>query len=82
MGWTSCWLLMFMTTILNQECRIKPDAWKALGYIYDLGLVMSQAEEKQLGNNLKNTCLHRVFKTILKLYVDVQHSTAITNIPI
>ena len=73
---------MFMTTILNQECHIKPDAWKALGYIYDLGLVMSQAEEKQLGNGLKYTCLHKVFETILKSYVDAQHSTALTNVPI
>ena len=76
MGWTSCWPLMFTTTILNQACRNKPEAWKPLGYIYDLGLVMSQAEEKQLGNDLKYTRLHRVFETILKSYVDAQHSTA------
>ena len=82
MGQTSCWPLMFMTMILNQECRNKPDTWKPLGYIYDVGLVMSQAEEKQLGNNLKYTCLHKSFETILKLYVDAQHSAALTNIPI
>ena len=82
MGRTSCWPLMFTTTILNQSCRNKPEAWKPLGYVYDLSLAMSQAEEKQLGNDLKYTRLHRVFRTILKSYVDAQHCNALSNIPI
>ena len=82
MGRTLCWSLMFTTTILNQACRNKPEAWKPLGYVFDLGLVMSQAEEKQLGNDLKYTRLHRIFETILKSYVDAQHSTALINVPI
>ena len=77
MGRTSCWPLMFTTTILNQSCHNKPEAWKPLGYVHDLSLAMSQAEEKQLGNDLKYTRLHRVFKTILKSYVDAQHSNAL-----
>ena len=82
MGWTSCWPLMFTTTILYQSCCNRSEAWKPLGYIYNLGLVLSQAEEKQLVNDLKYTRLHRVFETILKSYIDAQHSTALTNIPI
>ena len=73
---------MFTTTILNQECRNKPEASKPLGSIYDLGLVMLQAKEKLVGNDLKYTHLHKVFETMLKLYVEAQHSMALMDIPV
>ena len=63
---------MFTTSILYQACRNTPGAWKPLGYIYDLGLLMSQAEEKQLGNDLKYMQLQKIFETILKSFVEAQ----------
>ena len=43
MGKTSCWPLMFTTTILNQACQNTSQAWKPLGYVYDLSLLHSTA---------------------------------------
>ena len=71
---------MFTTSILNQACCNTPEAWKPLGYIYDLGLLMSQAEEKQLGNDLKYTRLHKNFETILKSFVEAQQPNALSNV--
>ena len=35
-GKAACWPLLFTTSILNQEMRNLPAAWRPLGYIYDV----------------------------------------------
>ena len=47
-GKTSCWPLLFITTIINQHNRNLPMAWRPLGYIYDTSLLLSPNEEKKL----------------------------------
>ena len=79
-GKTSCWPLMFTTTILNQTCRNTSKAWKPLGYVYDLSMIHSPAEEKLFGNDLKYSCLHKIFETILSSYVEAQKHDALANV--
>ena len=71
-GKTSCWPLMFTTTILNQEMRNKSIAWRPLGYLTDLSTIMSGNQEKQLGSDLKYSRLHAMFDTILVSFVEAQ----------
>ena len=71
---------MFTTTILNPACRNTSQAWKPLGYVYDLSLLHSTVEEKLFGNDLKYSCLQKVFATILSSFVEAQQQDALTNV--
>ena len=51
-----------------------------MGYVYDLSLLHSTAEEKLFGNDLKYSCLHKVFETILSSFVEAQQQGALTNV--
>ena len=73
---------MFTTSILSQQQRNKPTAWKPLGYVYDLSLILSSNEEKQLGNDLKYSRLHTVFRAILQSFVEAQQPHFLDNIPL
>ena len=46
-----------------------------------MSLLLSSSEEKQLGNDLKYSRLHKVFDTILKSFVEAQDG-ALNDIPI
>ena len=46
-GKASCCPLIFTTSILNQEMRNKPSAWRPLGYMPDLSLYTSSNQERQ-----------------------------------
>ena len=78
-GKASCWPLLFTTSILNQEMQNLPEAWRLLGYIYDVSLTTSTNQEKQFGVDLKYTRLHQILKLILASYIHCQKSTALTN---
>ena len=71
-GRAKSWPLMFTTSILNQETRNKSTAWRPLGYIPDLNLHVSAAQEKKFDKHLKYTRLHQTIKTILKSFVNFQ----------
>ena len=79
-GKTSCWPLMFTTSILYQACRNTSQAWNPLGYVYDLSMLHSTAEEKLFGNDLKYSRLHKVLETILSSFVEAQQPDALTNV--
>jgi hypothetical protein len=49
-GNAASWPLLFTPSILNQQTRNLPIAWRTLGYINDLTLIQSSAEDK---DNLK-----------------------------
>jgi hypothetical protein len=59
-----------------------PIAWRTLGYINDLSLIQSSAEDKDLSKELKAECLHAIFKTILALIIEAQEAGALDDIPI
>ena len=78
-GKTSCWPLLFTTSILNQSQRNLPTAWRTLGYIYDVGIKTSNNEEKQFTTHLKYTRLHQILDVILKSYKACQQSTLLEH---
>ena len=43
-------------------------------------MIHSPAEEKLFGNDLKYTCLHEIFETILSSYVEAQKHDALANV--
>jgi hypothetical protein len=38
--------LVFTTSLLNQTCRNTPEAWRPLGFIYDLNLLKSNKQQQ------------------------------------
>ncbi len=81
-GKAASWPLLFTTSILNQKSRNLPIAWRTLGYINDLSLIQSSAEDKNLSKELKAERLHAIFKTLLASIIEAQESGALDNIPI
>ena len=78
----SSWPLLFTTSILNQKIRNLPIAWRTLGYINDLSLIQSAAEDKNNSTEKKAERLHAIFKTILASLIEAQKPGALDNIPI
>jgi hypothetical protein len=81
-GKAAAWPLLFTTSSLNQKLRNLPIAWRTLGYINDLSLIRSSAEDKNLSKELKAERLHAIFKTLLASIIEAQESGALDNIPI
>jgi hypothetical protein len=81
-GKASSWPLLFTTSILNQKTRNLPIAWRTLGYINDLSLLQSAAEDKTFLKEVKAERLHAIFKTILATVIEAQQSGALDNIPL
>ena len=81
-GKAASWPLLFTTSILNQKMRNLPIAWRTLGYINDLSLLQSSAEDKNLSKELKAERLHSIFKTILASLIEAQQAGALDDIPI
>ena len=79
-GKTSCWPLLFTTTIINQHNRNLPMAWRPLGYIYDTSLLLSPNEEKKIGVTTKYKRLHKILDTILASYVACQNNDSLENV--
>ena len=63
-GKLTCWPLMFTTSLLNQDLRNLPIAWRPLGYIYDSSIVESQQQKHQLHAAQKSSQLHAILKRI------------------
>ena len=78
----SSWPLLFTTSILNQQMRNLPIAWRTLGYINDLSLIQSAAEDRNHTKELKAQRLHAIFKTILASLIKAQQAGALDNIPV
>ena len=76
------WPLLFTTSILNQKLRNLPIAWRTLGYINDLSLIQSAAEDRNHSKELKAERLHAIFKTILASLIEAQQDGALDNIPL
>jgi hypothetical protein len=67
---------------LNQKTRNLPIAWRTLGYINDLSLLQSSAEDKNLSKEVKAERLrHAIFVTILATVIEAQQSRALDDIP-
>jgi hypothetical protein len=81
-GKAASWPLLFTTSILNQKLRNLPIAWRTLGYINDMSLIQSSAEDKNLSKELKAEPLHATFETLLASIIEAQESGALDNIPI
>ena len=81
-GKTSSWPLLFTTSILNQKMRNLPIAWRTLGYINDLSLIQSAAENQRYSKELKAERLHAIFKTVLASLIEAQQAGALDNIPL
>jgi len=81
MSRTSCWPLVFSTTLFSTTLRRSPHAWRPLGYIYDISNDESQAQSKaELTREAKASRLHTVLRTILESYVTVQKAGGIPNV--
>ena len=72
--------LLFTTTLLNQRCRNLPEAWRPLGFIYDLNLLKSNKQQTKMSGEMKTHRLHTVFKTVLQSFHDAQQGTSLHNI--
>ena len=72
--------LLFSTTLLNQRCRNLAEAWRPLGFIYDLKLLKSNKQQAKMSGDLKAQQLHTVFKTVLQSYRDAQVGLGLNNI--
>ena len=81
-GKAASWPLLFTTSILNQKMRNLPIAWRTLGYINDLSLLQSSAEDRNHSKELKAQRLHSIFKTILTTLIEAQKAGALDDIPI
>jgi hypothetical protein len=81
-GKAASWPLLFTTSILNQKMRNLPIAWRTLGYINDLSLIQSSAEDKNLSKEVKAQRLHAIFKTLLASMIEAQEDGALDDIPI
>jgi hypothetical protein len=81
-GKTASWPILFTTSILNHKTRNLPIAWRTLGYINDLSLIQSSAEDKNLSKEEKAERLHAIFKTILATLIEAQESGALDGIPL
>ena len=79
-GEKGSWPLMFTTLILNQQLRNQPIAWRLLGYLYDLSLIISESETKKMSNDLKYSRLRAMFRCILETFVDAQKEDTLSNI--
>jgi hypothetical protein len=79
-GKASSWPLLFTTSILNQENRNLPIAWRTLGYINDLSLIESAAEAREHSKELKAERLHSIFRTILASLIKAQQAGALDDI--
>ena len=62
--------------------RNRPIAWRTLGYINDLSIMESKAENKQYSTTLKTERLHAIFKTILASLIEAQQAGALNDIPL
>jgi hypothetical protein len=76
-GKAASWPLLFTTSILNQQTRNLPIAWRTLGYINNLTLIQSSAEDKDL--SIKAERLHAIFKSILATLI--RADTAVNSLP-
>jgi hypothetical protein len=79
-GKAASWPLLFTTSVLNQQTRNLPTAWRTLGYINNLALIQSSAEDKDLSKELEAERLHAIFKTILATLIDAQESDVLDDI--
>ena len=78
----SSWPLLFTTTILNQQTRNLPIAWRPLGYVNDLTLLQTPSISSKQSGDEKAARLHAIFKTILGSLIDAQQPGALDNIPL
>ena len=72
--------LLFTTSLLNQKCRNKADAWRPLGFIYDLSLLKSNKQQSKMSGDLKAHRLHTVYKAVLESFREAQRGTSLNNI--
>ena len=79
-GKVASWPLLFTTSILNQQTRNLPIAWRTLGYINDLSYIQSAAENNAYSKELKAERLHAIFKTILTSLIEAQQAGALDHI--
>ena len=81
-GKAASWPILFTTSILNQKTRNLPIAWRTLGYINDLSLIQSAAEDRNHSKETKAERLHAIFKTILASLIEAQQTGALDDIPL
>jgi hypothetical protein len=74
------WPFMFTVSILNQNMRNFPIAWKSLGYIFYLSMIQSQADAKGQSQDLKAQRLHAIFKVMLATFVDAPKEGILDNV--
>ncbi len=81
-GKTGVCPLSFTTSIFNQELRNKSEAWRPLGYIYDLAILASQEIRAHQQPEYKGQRLHAIFAAVLKSLIDAQKSGILDNVTI
>jgi hypothetical protein len=69
-----------LDSIFNQKMCNLPIAWKSLGYIFDLSMILSQANAKGQSQDLKAERLHAIFKVVLATFIDAQKEGALDNV--
>ena len=72
--------LLFTTSLLKQKYRNLAEAWRPLGFIYDLNLLKSNKQQSKMSGDLKAHRLHTVFKAVLESFRDAQRGTTLNNI--
>jgi hypothetical protein len=74
--------LVFTTSLLKQKFRNLSTAWRPLGYIFDLGLLKSNKQNKNMSGDLKSLRLHTIYKAVLRTYHDAQVGNSLQNISV
>ena len=72
--------LLFSTTLLKQSHRNKANAWRPLGFIYNLDLITSKEQKKRMSSDMKALRLHKIFDAVLQSFHDAQTGTSLKNV--
>ena len=80
MGSSSACPLLFSTTLLKQSHRNKPNAWRPLGFIFDLDLITSKDQKSRMSTDAKSLRLHKIYEAVLQSFYDAQSGNSLENI--
>ena len=77
---TGCCPLLFSTTLFGQKLRNLPNAWRPLGYIYDMGIHSSTSERERMNTTTKTQRLQSIFRAVLDSFILCQRAGGLHGI--
>ena len=80
-GKAGAWPMMFTLGIFGQLLRNTAAAYGPLGYLYDLSIVNSKEERKNMDIDLKYKRLHAIMGRVLESYIKATKNDELKDIP-